>query len=213
MSLSPELLLHGYSIGIFPMAEHREDPEIFWVDPKRRGIFPLNNFHISRSLARRMRTCGYRIEIDTDFAGVVDGCADRAETWINEEIRAHYLALYESGHAHSIECWLPSEDPGAPPELVGGLYGVSFDRVFCGESMFSRDRDTSKIALCHLVARLTYAGFQLLDTQFVTKHLQRFGALEIPRSEYRTLLSDALKEQAEFYRGYEEGEMRRYVET
>ena len=191
MSLSPELLLHGYSIGIFPMAEHREDPEIFWVDPKRRGIFPLNNFHISRSLARRMRTCGYRIEIDTDFAGVVDGCADRAETWINEEIRAHYLALYESGHAHSIEVW-----DGA--ELVGGVYGVVLGAAFFGESMFSRRTDASKIALAYLIERLRTGGFKLFDTQFVTDHLASLGAIEVSRAAYHRLLEDAQRRRADF---------------
>ncbi len=191
MTLSPELLLHGYSIGIFPMAEHREDPEIFWVDPKRRGIFPLTNFHISRSLARRMRNCGYRVEIDTDFAGVVDGCADRAETWINEEIRAHYLALHQSGHAHSLEVWDGSQ-------LVGGVYGVVLGAAFFGESMFSRRTDASKIALAYLIDRLRQGGFKLFDTQFVTDHLASLGAIEVSRAAYHRMLEDAQLRQADF---------------
>ena len=191
MSLSPELLLHGYSIGIFPMAEHREDPEIFWVDPKRRGVFPLDQFHISRSLARRLRKAEYAITIDTDFAGVVDGCADRAETWINAEIRAHYLSLFDSGHAHSLEVWEGSA-------LVGGVYGVTLGSAFFGESMFSRRTDTSKIALAYLIDRLRLGGFTLFDTQFVTDHLASLGAEEISRAAYHRKLRDALMRQADF---------------
>ncbi|MGR3805163.1 leucyl/phenylalanyl-tRNA--protein transferase [Marinibacterium profundimaris] len=191
MSLSPELLLHGYSIGIFPMAEHREDPEIFWVDPKRRGIFPLDRFHMSRSLARRLRKAEYRIAIDTDFAGVVDGCADRAETWINAEIRAHYLSLFTSGHAHSMEVW-------DGQTLVGGVYGVTLGSAFFGESMFSRRTDTSKIALAYLVDRLRQGNFTLFDTQFVTDHLASLGAEEISRAAYHRKLRDALLRQADF---------------
>ena len=191
MSLSPELLLHGYSIGIFPMAEHREDPEIFWVDPKRRGIFPLDRFHMSRSLARRLRKAEYRIAIDTDFAGVVDGCADRAETWINAEIRAHYLSLFTSGHAHSMEVW-------DGQTLVGGVYGVTLGSAFFGESMFSRRTDTSKIALAYLVDRLRQGNFTLFDTQFVTDRLASLGAEEISRAAYHRKLRDALLRQADF---------------
>ncbi len=191
MTLSPELLLHGYSIGVFPMAEHRDDPEIFWVDPRRRGIFPLDGFHISRSLARRMRQGGYSITIDRDFAGVLDGCADRAETWINSEIRQHYLTLFAMGHAHSLEVWHDDK-------LTGGVYGVVLGRAFFGESMFSRRTDASKIALAFLVDHLREAGFTLFDTQFLTEHLASLGAIEIPRGTYHRLLSAAIEGGADF---------------
>jgi leucyl/phenylalanyl-tRNA--protein transferase len=164
MSLTPDILLHGYSIGIFPMAEHRDDPDIFWVDPKRRGILPLDGFHISRSLAKRMRNTKLRVSVDQDFLGVVDGCADRIDTWINAEIRSLYLALFERNQAHSIEVW--DND-----ELVGGVYGVTLGAAFFGESMFSRRTDASKIALACLTQMLTRGGFELFDTQFITDHL------------------------------------------
>lgn len=191
MSLSPELLLHGYSIGIFPMAEHRHDPELFWVDPKIRGVFPLDGFHISRSLARRIRNCGFNVTIDQDFAGVVDGCADRADTWINDELRSLYQRLHVSGHAHSLEIWDGTL-------LVGGVYGVVLGAAFFGESMFSRRRDASKIALAYLTDRLLQTGFQLFDTQFLTEHLASLGAIEIPRSRYRSLLEEAINTSADF---------------
>lgn len=191
MSLPPEILLHGYSIGIFPMAEHRNDPDVFWVDPIRRGVFPLNGFHLSRSLARRMRRGGYQVSIDRDFAGVLDGCADRAETWINPEIRASYLALHRLGHAHSLEIWQAGQ-------LIGGVYGVVLGAAFFGESMFSRRTDASKIALAHLVDRLRQTGFALFDTQFLTAHLASLGAVEIPRAEYRRQLERALDGAADF---------------
>jgi leucyl/phenylalanyl-tRNA--protein transferase len=191
MRLTPELLLHGYSIGIFPMAEHRDDAEIFWVDPKRRGILPLDGFHISRSLARRMRNCGFTITIDTAFEAVLDGCADRAETWINKEIRQHYLTLFHSNHAHSLEVW-----DGA--DLVGGVYGVVLGAAFFGESMFSRRTDASKIALAYLVDRLRLAGFTLFDTQFLTAHLASLGATEVSRGAYHAMLDKAIGQQADF---------------
>ena len=191
MSLPPEILLHGYSIGIFPMAEHRNDPDVFWVDPIRRGVFPLNGFHLSRSLARHMRRGGYQVSIDRDFAGVLDGCADRAETWINPEIRASYLALHHLGHAHSLEVWQAGQ-------LIGGVYGVVLGAAFFGESMFSRRTDASKIALAHLVDRLRQTGFALFDTQFLTAHLASLGAVEIPRAEYRRQLERALNGAADF---------------
>lgn len=191
MTLSPDLLLRGYAVGIFPMAEHRDDPEVFWVDPRLRGILPLDGFHISRSLARQMRKCGYRITVDTDFAGVLDGCADRAETWINDEIRQHYLALHRRGHAHSLEVWEGNE-------LVGGAYGVVLGAAFFGESMFSRRKDASKIALAYLVDRLRQAGFELLDTQFLTEHLASLGGVEIARAEYHRLLDHAIAQRADF---------------
>ncbi|WP_171125514.1 MULTISPECIES: leucyl/phenylalanyl-tRNA--protein transferase [unclassified Ruegeria] len=191
MSLSPELLLHGYSIGIFPMAEHRDDPDLFWVDPKFRGVIPLNGFHISRSLARRIRNCGFSVTINQNFSGVVDGCADRADTWINAELRNLYQRLHQSGHAHSLEIW----DGQA---LVGGVYGVSLGAAFFGESMFSRRTDASKIALAYLVDRLSRTGFQLFDTQFLTAHLASLGAIEVPRAQYRQALEDAIEASADF---------------
>lgn len=189
--LTPEILLRAYANGIFPMAEGRDDDEIFWVDPRRRGIFPLNSFRISRSLARRMRNMPFRISIDEDFAGVVGGCADRAETWINAEIRAHYLALQRLGHAHSLEVW-------EGEELVGGVYGVVLGAAYFGESMFSRRTDASKIALAYLVDRLRLGGFTLFDTQFITAHLASLGAVEISRSEYRQRLAEAIGRSADF---------------
>ncbi|WP_171240006.1 leucyl/phenylalanyl-tRNA--protein transferase [Ruegeria sp. HKCCA5491] len=191
MSLSPELLLHGYSIGIFPMAEHRDDPDLFWVDPKFRGIIPLNGFHISRSLARRIRNCGFSVTINQNFSGVVDGCADRADTWINAELRNLYQRLHQSGHAHSLEIW----DGQA---LVGGVYGVTLGAAFFGESMFSRRTDASKIALAYLVDRLRRTGFQLFDTQFLTAHLASLGAIEVPRAQYRQALEEAIEASADF---------------
>ncbi|WP_170384748.1 leucyl/phenylalanyl-tRNA--protein transferase [Ruegeria atlantica] len=191
MSLTPELLLHGYSIGIFPMAEHRDASELFWVDPKHRGVFPLDGFHISRSLARRLRRCGFSVTINQDFAGVVSGCADRADTWINAELRDLYHQIHQTGHAHSLEVW--DED-----QLVGGVYGVTLGAAFFGESMFSRRKDASKIALAYLVDRLRQTGFQLFDTQFLTAHLASLGALGIPRSQYRLELEEALNSSADF---------------
>ena len=209
MTLSPELLLHAYSIGIFPMAEHRDDPEVFWVDPKLRGIISLNRFHISRSLARRMRRLPYSISINRDFAGVVDGCADRAETWINADIRAHYMALHERGFAHSLEV-------REGDDLIGGVYGVTLGAGFFGESMFSRRTDASKIALAYLVDRLKQTGFTLFDTQFLTAHLASLGAVEIPRARYHLLLEDAVNQSADFtapIRQSAEGVIQRITQT
>ncbi len=191
MTLTPEILLRGYTIGIFPMAEQRDDAEIFWVDPKRRGIIPLDGFHISRSLRRRLLRCGFEIRVNTAFAEVVDGCADRAETWINAEIREHYIALHHAGYAHSLEVW--DDD-----ELVGGVYGVAIGAAFFGESMFSRRTDASKIALAYLVDRLRLAGFRLFDTQFLTDHLASLGAIEIPRGDYHHRLDKAISETGDF---------------
>ncbi|MBL4766896.1 MAG: leucyl/phenylalanyl-tRNA--protein transferase [Rhodobacteraceae bacterium] len=191
MNLTPDLLLRGYSIGIFPMADHRDDDDIFWVDPQRRGIIPLDGFHISRSLARRLRGAAYQITTDVDFEGVVDGCADRVDTWINDEIRRHYLHLHHAGHAHSLEVW-------DGPDLVGGVYGVVLGAAFFGESMFSRRTDTSKIALAFLVDRLKQAGFILFDTQFLTEHLASLGGIEISRADYRHRLEQAIDGTASF---------------
>ena len=189
--LTPELLLHGYSVGIFPMSESRDDPEIFWVDPQRRGILPLDGFHTSRSLARAMRRSTWTITTDHDFRGVLDGCADRPDTWINAKIRALYNALHERGQAHSLEVW---EDG----TLVGGVYGVVLGSAFFGESMFSRRTNASKIALACLVDRLRQGGFTLFDTQFITDHLASLGAVEISRAQYLDHLADAKERSASF---------------
>lgn len=189
--ITPELLLRAYAAGVFPMSEGRDDPELFWVDPRERGILPLEGFHISRSLARRIRQAPFDIRINTDFAGVVEGCADRDETWINAEIFELYQKLHATGHAHSLELW-------EGDALVGGVYGVALGAAFFGESMFSRRRDASKIALAYLVSRLRFGGFELFDTQFVTDHLQSLGAVEISRAAYRSRLSDALQKPANF---------------
>ncbi|WP_289080460.1 leucyl/phenylalanyl-tRNA--protein transferase [uncultured Sulfitobacter sp.] len=189
--LTPELLLHGYSIGIFPMAEHRDDPEIFWVDPRRRGVFPLDGFHISRSLSRAMRRTRFTITTNTAFNDVVAGCADRADTWINAEIFSLYAQLHTLGHAHALEVW---EDD----MLVGGVYGVTLGRAFFGESMFSRRDNASKIALACLVDRLNRGGFTLFDTQFLTPHLASLGAQEITRAAYHARLEMALMKTADF---------------
>ena len=195
VGLTPELLLRAYAAGIFPMAESADDPELYWVDPVQRGILPLDKFHLPRRLARTVRSERFNIECDRNFGAVMRGCAEptaeRPQTWINDEIVAVYSALHESGHAHSVEAY----SDGA---LVGGLYGVSLGGVFFGESMFSRVTDASKVALVHLVARLLRGGYRLLDTQFVTGHLQRFGAIEISRARYRHLLAGALKTRAYF---------------
>jgi leucyl/phenylalanyl-tRNA--protein transferase len=188
-------LLACYARGVFPMADAREDARVFLIDPERRGVIPLDRFHISRRLARTVRAEPFEIRTDTAFAQVVAACAaatpNRAETWINDPIERLYGELHAEGHAHSVECWLGGE-------LVGGLYGVALKGAFFGESMFSRRTDASKVALVHLVARLVAGGFELLDTQFLTEHLSRFGAEEIPRREYRKRLAHALRLDARF---------------
>ncbi len=191
--LTPELLLHAYASGVFPMSESKDDPEVFWVDPKRRGIIPLDGFHISRSLGRSMRRCDYRVSFDTAFGKVVEGCADRDETWINETIFRLYGHLHEAGVAHSVEVW-------EGEELVGGCYGVALGGAFFGESMFSRRTDTSKMALAWMVDRLNQGGFTLFDTQFLTPHLATLGAIEVSRARYRGLLAAALEIDADFDR-------------
>lgn len=185
ITLTPALLLQGYRAGVFAMAESRDDPEIYWIDPQRRGVLPLEGFHISRSLARRMRRGGYEVALDRDFAGVVDGCADRTETWINREIRTLYLGLHEMGYAHSLEIY----EGGT---LAGGVYGVTIGGAFFGESMFSRRTDASKLALAHLVDHLRRCRFVLFDTQFITPHLASLGVIEISRAAYRARLAEAL---------------------
>ena len=190
-TLTPSLLLQAYQVGLFPMSEGRDDPEVFWVDPTMRGIFPLDGFHISRSLARRIRQHPFEITFDAAFADVMRGCAARDETWINETILDLYQRLHRQGFAHSIEVWDGSE-------LVGGVYGVTIGAAFFGESMFSRMTDASKIALAYLVDRLRKCGFTLFDTQFITPHLASLGAIEIPRADYQRMLDKALGGAATF---------------
>lgn len=185
-ALTAELLLQAYALGVFPMAEHRGAEEVQWIDPRRRGVIPLQGFHISRSLRKTLLTRPHEARLNHDFAGCVAACADRPETWINDEIFAAYVALHERGHAHSLEIW-------AEGEMIGGVYGVTLGAAFFGESMFSRRRDGSKMALAWLVARLRYGGFRLFDTQFVTEHLHSLGAVEISRAEYHGQLNAALR--------------------
>lgn len=196
--LTPDILLRTYAAGIFPMAESAEDPTLFWVDPETRGILPLDKFRVSRGVQRKLRRHVFEVRCDTAFEEVVRACAaktsERPTTWINEEIIRLYLGLHAMGHAHSVECWEGGE-------LAGGLYGVCIGGAFFGESMFSRATDASKIALAHLVARLRRGGYRLLDTQFVTSHLEQFGVTEVGRGEYQALLSSALAADASFYRG------------
>jgi leucyl/phenylalanyl-tRNA--protein transferase len=190
--LTPELMIRAYAAGIFPMSDGADQPAIFWVDPQRRGVFPLDGFHISRSLDRRIRRGGFEICINRDFAGTVRACADRDETWINSEIFATYLALNAQGYAHSLEVWIDAA-------LAGGVFGVALGAAYFGESMFSRRTDGSKIALAYLVARLRAGGFQLFDTQFITPHLESLGAIELPRAEYRRRLALAVTSPADFF--------------
>ncbi len=188
-SLTPEIVLRAYAEGLFPMAERHDDPELFWVSPEQRGIFPLDAFHVPKRLARTVRSDRFEVSTDTAFVDVMRACAapapGREESWINDEILRLYIALHASGHAHSLECRRDGR-------LVGGLYGVRLGGAFFGESMFSRETDASKVALVHLVARLRRGGFKLLDTQFLTAHLARFGAIEIPREAYLVKLSEAI---------------------
>ena len=188
--LDPRLLLQGYAAGIFPMADSRDAAEIFWVEPRRRAILPLDRFHCSRSLRRQLRSGRFTVTHDTAFDAVVLACADRGETWINSAIEQATRNLHAAGHAHSIECWHADND--GEIELVGGLYGVKLGRAFFGESMFSRSTDASKVALAWLVARLKVGHFTLLDCQFITDHLASLGATEVSRSTYVALLGSAL---------------------
>lgn len=191
--ITPKLLLTAYANGVFPMADSAASDGVFWIDPDERGIFPLDGLHVSRRLARSFRHDPFAIRINADFAGVIDACADRPETWINAPIRRLYLELHRLGHAHSVEIWYDDV-------LAGGLYGVSLGGAFFGESMFSRVRDTSKFALIALIARLNAGGFLLLDTQFVTEHLARLGAIEISRQDYHQRLRAAMARPADFLR-------------
>ena len=195
IDITPEVLLKAYSCGIFPMAESAEDPALYWIEPERRGLIPLDRFHVPGRLARTVRSTRYTVFVDRNFDAVIDGCAQpaagRARTWINARIRGLYRKLYERGDCHSVEVY-DGED------LVGGLYGVSLGRAFFGESMFHRARDASKIALVHLVARLKAGHYRLLDTQFVTDHLRTFGAVEVSLPVYHKLLDAALVGEGDF---------------
>jgi leucyl/phenylalanyl-tRNA--protein transferase len=194
--ITPQVLLRAYSIGMFPMADSADDPTLFWVDPEERGIFPLDGLIVSRSLAKLVRSDRFEVRVDTDFDAVIEGCAgggaERPKTWINQRIRNLYGDLFQKGFVHTVEAWMDGK-------IVGGLYGVQIGGAFFGESMFHRERDASKVALAHLVARLRAAGVILLDTQFVTPHLATLGAVEIPRAEYHRRLDEALGLAADFY--------------
>lgn len=195
LEITPRLLLRAYAIGMFPMAESADDPTLFWVDPEERGVFPLDGLIVSRSLAKIVRSDRYEIRVDTSFEGVIEGCASggglRPDTWINDRIRRLYYDLFRQGHVHTVEAWRD----GA---LVGGLYGVSIGGAFFGESMFHRARDASKVALVHLVARLRFGRYALLDTQFVTEHLATLGAVAVPRKKYLQMLDKAIGVPADF---------------
>jgi leucyl/phenylalanyl-tRNA--protein transferase len=192
-ALKPEMLLAAYAQGLFPMGERRDDPTLYWVSPEMRGVLPLDQFHVPRRLARTVRSGRFTVSFDRAFGVVMKECAaprpGREQSWINSEITRLYGALFAGGHAHSVECWRDER-------LVGGLYGLKLGAAFFGESMFSSERDASKVALVHLVETLRKGGFTLLDTQFLTPHLSLFGAVEIPRGEYLLLLEDAIRRQA-----------------
>jgi leucyl/phenylalanyl-tRNA---protein transferase len=193
--IPPDLLLKAYASGVFPMAESASDPEVFWVRPETRGIIPLDGLHIPRSLKKTIRKQRFEIRLDRDFEAVIDGCAEaraeRRSTWINAPIREAYVGLHQRGYCHSVEAWRDGR-------LAGGLYGVTLGRAFFGESMFSREQDASKVCLVELVEHLRERGFALLDTQFTTDHLKRFGAIDVPRRRYEKLLEDALRGEARF---------------
>jgi leucyl/phenylalanyl-tRNA--protein transferase len=195
--IPPDLLLKAYASGVFPMAESADDPEVFWVQPEVRGVIPLDGFHVPKSLAKAVRQERFDIRFDHDFEAVIAGCAEhraiRPTTWINGPIKEAYAELFRRGHCHTVEAWREGR-------LVGGLYGVTLGRAFFGESMFSRETDASKVCLVHLVERLRARGFVLLDTQFTTDHLKRFGAVDVPRKRYEKLLADAVGgETAQFH--------------
>ena len=195
IEITPQVLLKAYSCGIFPMAESADDPALYWIEPQHRGILPLTSIHVPRRLARTVRNETYRVSIDTDYDGVIEGCAaeraGRRSTWINSRIRLLYQELFRLGHCHTVEVW-------DGERLVGGLYGVALGGAFFGESMFSYARDASKVALVHLAGRLLAGGFTLLDTQFVTDHLRQFGTVEVDRDEFHRQLDGALKHAADF---------------
>jgi leucyl/phenylalanyl-tRNA--protein transferase len=195
VELTPQVLLKAYACGIFPMAESAEDAALYWIEPERRGILPLDQFHIPARLARTVRSDRFTVFVNRDFDAVISGCAEpgpgRARTWINTRIRNLYRGLYDIGHCHTVEAYLDDE-------LVGGLYGVSLGGAFFGESMFHRARDASKVALVHLMARLKAGGYRLLDTQFITEHLKTFGAVGVSRRQYHKLLEAAVVAHGDF---------------
>src|SRR5690625_817164 len=192
LPLTPELVLRAYGVGVCPMADHADSSDLYWVDPRRRGVLPLDGFRLSRSLRRRLLRDDYIVRVNTAFDAVLDACADRPETWINDAIRRVFIQLHQMGHAHSVEIWQKDE-------LAGGLYGLQLGAAFFGESMFRRISDGSKIALAHLVARLRAGGFVLLDTQFTTPHLESLGAVSVTRLQYHEKLSRALIRRGDFY--------------
>ncbi len=196
IELSADFILKAYACGVFPMAEKKDDPSVFWVDPDFRGVIPLDEFHLSRRLARTVRSGKFQISVDQAFDSVIRKCSERTphreESWINDSIIEVYGELHRRGDAHSVECW-------SGETLIGGLYGVSLGAAFFGESMFSRASDASKVALVHLIERLRAGGYTLLDTQFVTEHLSTFGAVELPRGTYLEHLRAALEREATFY--------------
>jgi len=196
VEITPEVLIKAYSVGIFPMAESADDPSLFWVEPEQRGVIPLDGMHISRRLARTVRSNKFEIHVDRDFDAVIDACAapaaGRDSTWINKRIRRLYRALFDRRQCHTVEAWRDGR-------LVGGLYGVKIGAAFFGESMFHFERDASKVALVHLVARLKVGGFKLLDAQFITDHLESMGAVEVARPDYQDLLASAVAAHAQFY--------------
>jgi leucyl/phenylalanyl-tRNA---protein transferase len=194
--ITPQVLLKAYSCGIFPMAESADDPALYWIEPQQRGVLPLDGLHIPRRLLRTVRTTPFEVRVDSDYDGVIDGCAapraGRMSTWINTRIRSLYRELFDLGACHTVEVWDGNK-------MVGGLYGVALKSAFFGESMFSTERDASKIALVHLAARLIRGGFTLLDTQFVTDHLRQFGTIELDRMTFQRELEIALEKDADFY--------------
>lgn len=196
IELTPDLVIRAYRAGIFPMAEDEASPDVFWVSPEQRGILPLDSFHVSRSLRKAMKSSSFSIRVDTDFMGVIQGCAmfgtDRETTWINPSIKKIYGQLFVRGLCHTVEVW-------DGEELVGGLYGLSLGAAFFGESMFHTKTNASKMALVHLVERLRAGGYRLLDTQFVTEHLATFGGIEIPREDYELRLAEALQHEGDFF--------------
>jgi leucyl/phenylalanyl-tRNA--protein transferase len=195
IEITPQVLMKAYACGIFPMAESADDPALHWIEPQNRGVLPLDAVHVSKRMRRTLRTTHLKVRIDTDYEGVIDGCArareGRDSTWINSRIRSLYRELFKLGHCHTVEVWNGDR-------LVGGLYGVALDGAFFGESMFSYERDASKIALVYLAARLIHGGFRLLDTQFVTEHLKQFGTIEIDRTAFHRRLELALGHSADF---------------
>ncbi|MEP1930797.1 MAG: leucyl/phenylalanyl-tRNA--protein transferase [Roseibium sp.] len=196
LEITPQVVLKAYACGLFPMAESAEDPGLFWLEPEQRGILPLDSFYLPKRLRRTIRQDVFDVRVSSNFQGVIDGCSHpmpgREKTWINKEIRRLYGELFEMGNCHTVEAWQEGD-------LVGGLYGVSLNGVFFGESMFTFRTDASKVCLAHLVARLIKGGYSLLDTQFVTDHLSKFGTLEIPQEDYNARLSEALQHETDFY--------------